>query len=652
MLALAGPALTAVKPVLVSGELCHPRNLLVKLDAPTRMSQLERDGWKILRKMPEIDYVVIQTPDNTLQRSRMRLQSEAGVLQVDLDRAAEPAYDPNDPMWPNQWHSRAINANLAWDTTKGDPSVVVAVIDTGVFMQHEDLAANIWTNPNEIGGNGTDDDHNGYIDDVHGWDFVNNDNDPSDDFGHGTACAGLVAAVQDNSLGVSGVAPHCRVMPLKAATSSGYFFDSATVPAYLYAANNGAKVLSMSYFADHVSPAEEDALKYCVAHGVLPVAAAGNSNFVFPYYPGGYECVLSVAALDGNLNKAGFSDFGSWVDVSCPGVGLATTTADGAYTTGFAGTSGACPQVAGVAALCFSANPSATPEEVRDAIEDTAVLQNQAPFGEFSNYGLVDAKGAVMRILGGSVTAHPPVVRYMTSLGGTSPSTIGPHPHVIIVPPFPPSLQIAPSRIYGRGFGPGHSVLVTCGGAILPLVSKTRDYIDTAVSLKNAPINVLVDGSLVAAIPATGLNARAWPLTEASTQDGTLTGGFFDTIAADARVMNVTRQSDGSFLVQGTFRMVGQPLSLKLIVRRQYTGTTLGTETLQLYDWTSASYPYGSFVNIASTAAPSTMTTGTWTVPNPAKYSDFDGTVYFQLVTSTDFSSDAQLKLDQVLLTQ
>src|SRR6185295_7407802 len=166
-------------------------------------------------------------------------------------------------------------ADVAWDTLKGAPTVRVAVMDTGLDYTHPDLAANVWTNPGEIPSNGIDDDSNGYIDDVHGYDFAYNDSDPNDNFGHGTSCAGLVAARQDNGIGVTGVAPLCQLVGVKAALDSGYFYDSANVPALLYCADMGFQVISMSFYSDGVTPAEGDAINYCWNHGVLPVAAAG-----------------------------------------------------------------------------------------------------------------------------------------------------------------------------------------------------------------------------------------------------------------------------------------------------------------------------------------------------------------------------------------
>lgn len=625
-------ATTANLPIRVEGTLCHPRRLMVKYEQGFGPKALESAGFHVLRDIPEIRYAVVETGYGELLQTRSALRRSSGVQAVYLDRAALPAYTPNDPMWP-QLHSQQLKLDLAWDITKGNSSVVVAVLDTGVNTAHEDLAANIYVNPGEIPGNGIDDDGNGYVDDVKGWDFDANDPIPNDVQGHGSACAGLVAAVQDNSKGVTGAAPLCKILPLKVANDSGYFFDSVTTPAYIYAANLGARVYSMSYFSDRVSQPEHDGLIYAFNHGVLPVAAAGNANTVLVYYPGAYDEVLSVAALDTSQNKASFSNWGSWVDVAAPGTSLETTTSSGGYTTGFGGTSGACPQVAGVAALCFSQSLLATPQTVRNAIEDTAVLQTQAPFGEFSNYGRVDAQAAVLRMTGGSAPAKPVVVRYISMFDGVTRGGISrPQP-----------------RIQGRGFLSA-TMGITVGGIPATIRKITRDYIDFNTPGNAGPVTVTANGTIVTTIANPGLAFPGYPLNEAATQGATLTGGFNETLKVDGVTMNVTRRSDGSILVQGTMHKVLSFATAKLLITRQFTGTTVGTETLQLYDWSSASYPYGSWVTINSGPVPTSMTSNTYTVPNLPNFRDDEGTILFQLTTSTDLPTGAQLKLDRVAL--
>lgn len=629
---LSIPAHQSIYPIHVDGELCHPRNLMVQYDVNYGLSPLRKAGYKILHDIPEISYAVVEAPVDRLQQTRTAIRSLKGIKSVSLDRAAKPAYTPNDPIWPDMWHMRAIKADLAWDITKGDPSVVVALIDTGLNVTHPDIAPNIFHNPGEIPNNGIDDDGNGYIDDDYGWDFAYNDNVTDDVVGHGTACSGLIAAVQDNNLGVTGVAPHTRVMALKASNDSGYFYDSANVPAYIYAANNGAKVLSMSFFSDRVSPPERAGIDYCWNNGVVPVAASGNDSTVYPYYPAAYENTLSVAAVDGNLNKAGFSDFGSWVDVSAPGVGLSTITASGGYTGGFAGTSGACPHVAGLAALCFAANPGATNVAVRDAIEDSATLQNQAPFGEFSNYGLINCQLAVQRMQGASVPDKAPTIRWINTFNGANQSR---------------NMGKRAMRAYGRGLGAPNVVAVHAGNQSYAVIKQTRDYIDFAGTPAGQTVTIDVNGTTVATVTPYSNGTFLYPLTEGSSQGANVTGNFLSTLMpSDNQVMRCPRTGDGYVIFQGTFRLVNVSEITRLVLRRRYTGTSVGTENVELYDWSSASYPYGSFVSLGSGPVPTSMTTTTFPISNPGRFLDDDKTVYLRITTSNNLPSGAALELD------
>lgn len=633
------------EPVIVDGVLCHPRRLLVKMKDGTNPSSLWGMGTgsresKVVRWMPEIGWAVVElNSPGKLKSALKRLLGNPNVAQATLDRAARPAYEPNDPRWPDQWGPAFIKVDLAWDLSLGSSSAIVAVIDTGVKKDHEDLAAQIYVNAGEIPGNSIDDDSNGYVDDVSGWDFAYNDNDANDVYGHGTPCAGIVAATGDNALGMSGMAPRARILPIKACIDSGYFYDSFTVPAYIYCANLGVHVLSMSYFSDQVSPAERDAIDYCWNNNVLPVAAAGNSSSVIPYYPGAYDNVLSVAAINTSGNKAGFSNYGALVDVAAPGTGLTATSNNGGYTTSFGGTSGATPHIAGLAALLKGARPSATNQELRHAIEDTATAVNQAPFGEYCNYGIVNSQAAMQAILGTPAPPKSPVVRYVSALG-SQPSDV-----------FYESEDAFVSRIYGRGFQAPRVVEISVAGQPLTVVAQTRDYVDFLFEPPlSGPFVVKVDGQTISTLTMPETYRICYPMSEASTPSSSTTNGFLATLNPDGQTMRCTRNGDGDIIAQMTFHRLQNANELKLKIRRHYTGVGgSSVERILVYDWSSASYPYGSFVELSNGPCPTTATTSTLSLPNPTRFFDDEKTLYV-VVEATNMPSGSELRVDQMII--
>lgn len=321
----------------------------------------------------------------------------------------------NDPDFSKQWGMKDIGVQSAWQKTMGSPEMVVAVIDTGVDYTHEDLLPNMWRNPNEIPNNNIDDDNNGYVDDVVGWDFAANDNKPYDlsvgmfdlllgggNPGHGTHCAGNVAARANNAIGIAGVAPNVKIMALRFLTEKGSGTTADAIKAIRYGVDNGAQVLSNSWGSegeDSEDPtgnqALKDAIQYAQDNNVLFVAAAGNGHNgvgydndsdARPAYPASYkfDTMLSVAALDVNNNLGSFSNWGkTTVHIGAPGVAVFSTTVGNKYSDTvinfpgmkitWDGTSMATPHVAGAAALYWSANPTKTYLEVKNAIMDSAV---------------------------------------------------------------------------------------------------------------------------------------------------------------------------------------------------------------------------------------------------------------------------------------
>ncbi|MDP1694276.1 MAG: S8 family serine peptidase, partial [Candidatus Woesearchaeota archaeon] len=268
-----------------------------------------------------------------------------------IQRAIPP---PNDPLYPQQWHLPKVSASQAWasltNITNLSSAPVIAVIDTGVQWSHPDLANNIWVNTGEIPNNNVDDDTNGFIDDVRGWDFVETtssycstgedcsveDNDSNDFHGHGTHVAGIAGAVTNNNLGVAGACWFCKVMSVRAGFSVGNPPNGGSLEyddiaqSLVYAADNGANVISMS-FGGSDSLTLQNAVNYAYSQGVVLVAATGNSNTgsTIEAFPAAYSNVISVAATDQNDQKASFSNYGSWVDIAAPGVNILSTVIPG-----------------------------------------------------------------------------------------------------------------------------------------------------------------------------------------------------------------------------------------------------------------------------------------------------------------------------------
>ena len=292
-----------------------------------------------------------------------------------------------------------VDAPEAWDISKGDPNVVVAVIDTGTDPTHVDLSPNIWKNPDEIAGNGIDDDNNGFVDDVAGWDFANNDSSPADDNFHGTHVAGVIGAVHNNGQGIAGIAPNVKILPLKVLKSNGEGDTAALLNAVNYAIKLRRKqgvnirVINASLGGGPKTEILERAIGRANKAGILFVAAAGNSsvnNDVEPVYPASYKVpnVISVAAINSTGNLAYFSNFGAEsVHVAAPGTTIWSTILFNFYLP-FSGTSMAAPHVAGIAALVFSEYPQLTPSEVRDRI-----MNSVKPLQELE--GVVMAPGVV-----------------------------------------------------------------------------------------------------------------------------------------------------------------------------------------------------------------------------------------------------------------
>ncbi len=315
----------------------------------------------------------------------------AGVMNTHLS--------PNDPRFNVQWALRNngtfslspavegadIDITRAWDITSGDSSIIVAISDSGLKWDHPELAGRIWRNRAEIPNNGIDDDDNGFIDDVRGWDFVNADIDPADDHGHGTNVTGILGANSNNSLGFAGVDWHCKIMPLKCLDNQNSGSYSNIIASIYYAIDNGARVLNMSLGGSGVSAAFREAIDQAFVENVIVVACMMNENNEVTYYPAGFANTIAVGSTNPNDQRSSpffwrttsGSNFGNHIDVVAPGnfiYGLNHTsnTNFGSY---WGGTSQAAPHVSGLVSLLLAQDPTRRLEEIRRLIRNNAVDQ-------------------------------------------------------------------------------------------------------------------------------------------------------------------------------------------------------------------------------------------------------------------------------------
>ena len=396
---VGGSVLADFSPMGISGmQIIRPPGNLTTEEA---IAEYSKDSGVLYA---EEDHLISLSPNETADLVSSSENSTTGSSSA----------TPDDPGYSLQWglHNTGqspfygtagadIDAPIAWNTTTGS-GVVVAVVDTGVDYTHEDLAVNIWINPVEIAGNGIDDDGNGYIDDIRGWNFCSATNDPMDDNGHGTHCAGIITAVGNNGVGVTGVNWEAKIMPLKFLDSSGSGYTSDAISAILYANKMGAKVISNSWGGTGSSRSLKEAID---ASSAVVVCAAGNDaeNIdTTPLYPASYNSsnIIAVAATDYNDNLASFSNYGSKsVDIAAPGVMIRSTYSDNRYAY-LSGTSMATPYVSGVAALVYASNSSLSCTVVKAKILSGAETISSLN-GKVVSNGRLNAANAVKSSSGG-----------------------------------------------------------------------------------------------------------------------------------------------------------------------------------------------------------------------------------------------------------
>jgi subtilisin family serine protease len=383
-----------------------PGRLIVKFSSDNAArAAARRHDWRVLDTVLGDGSVLLRVPRGRSVRAFAKaVKSQARVAYAEPDFAVQ-AFDHTGEE--HDWGFDSMNvqsAHVANGTTGA--GVIVAVVDSGVDYLHEDLDDNIWTNPGEIPDNGIDDEGNGFVDDVHGYDFQGNfftsldpDNDPMDALGHGTHVAGIVAA-EDNGIGVIGVAPDATIMPVRVLDDVGAGWDSQIAKGIRYAVDNGADVINMSLGGYFFSSLMRDAVEYAHDNDVTVVAAAGN-EFIYSIasFPAGYPSVISVAAAERESlgeTKTWWSNWGN-ADFLAPGEGVLSTIPDGNYAR-FSGTSMASPQVAGAVALVkekyASLGTDASPDQLEQALAAQAEERYFDDKDEVSGSGFPDLGAA------------------------------------------------------------------------------------------------------------------------------------------------------------------------------------------------------------------------------------------------------------------
>jgi len=328
------------------------------------------------------------------------------IDHVEFNGVAEALLVPNDELYPNQWdHDNQrqaiqygtgylvgtvdcdLDTDEAWDITTGNPDVVIAIIDTGVDLDHPDLISNI----------------------VPGYNFINEDLPPDDEYDHGTPCAGIAAATINNEIGISGVCPECSIMSVKVLDDNGFGDWGVIANGIVWASDNGADVLSLSLGGGQYQEALESAVNYSVANGSVTIAASGNVNTQMDFYPASYEQCIAVGAMSPCCErKQGInscdaepgwgSTYGEQIDVVAPGVRIFSTGKRAGYWTEFNGTSSACPHVAGIAGLMLSYNPNLNPETVRELLRQGADDIEDEGYDIETGYGKVNAYNTLMLV--------------------------------------------------------------------------------------------------------------------------------------------------------------------------------------------------------------------------------------------------------------
>jgi thermitase len=381
-----------------------PGELLIRfspgLDSVQRAEKMAAMGVSHKREIADIGVHLVKLPTGlSVEQALTRFNRMPGIVFAEPNYIFHIATDPPVEV-VDQWALNKMRVPQAWEIlgTGEKDEILIATVDTGIDKNRSDLSTRIWTNPDEIPGNGSDDDDNGYIDDTWGWDFVNTDNDPMDDNMHGTAVSGVMVAVQDGA-GVAGVCPWCQVMAVKVIGSSGSGTLDVVASGITYAVDNEARIINLSLGATAGAQTLEDAVNYAWNKGVVVFAAAGNNGTNTILYPAGYANAIAVASTNAEDKHSCFSNYGDgYISVAAPGEAIYVidiNNAETGYGT-YNGTSLSAPHTSGLAGLLLVQNPNLSNDEVRMIIEKSAVDLGSPGIDGVFGYGRIDAYRALI----------------------------------------------------------------------------------------------------------------------------------------------------------------------------------------------------------------------------------------------------------------
>ncbi len=347
--------------------------LLVQTRAGVGREKLKKEvldglGASIQEDIPRINTKRIKVPAKAQRMIRAYLKKHPHIKYVEKNYLAEAASIPNDDSYATQWHLPAISAPSAWDISTGSSSVSIAIADSGVDPTHPDLAAKL----------------------LPGYNFVSNNTDTRDIYGHGTKVAGAAAAISNNNAGIAGVAWINPIVPLVVADSTGYATYSNMAKAIIHAADNGIRVINLSFAGSSSSTTLQNAVNYAWNKGTILFASAGNYGTSTPQYPAACNHAVAVTATTSSDTRSSFSSYGSWVTVAAPGSSILTTTNGGGYAS-VSGTSFSSPITAGLAALILSVKPGLTAEQVVDILKQNSDDLGVAGFDQYFGYGRINA---------------------------------------------------------------------------------------------------------------------------------------------------------------------------------------------------------------------------------------------------------------------